>query len=71
MGVLAGKDGGTAWRANGVGNRGIRKEHAHLSNAVNVGGLDEAIAVGRNGLVGMVIGHDKDDVRPLGGGGLG
>ena len=71
VGVLAGEDGGAAWRANGVGHRGIGKEHAHLCNAVDIGGLDETIAVGRNGLVGMVIGHDKDDIGPLGGGGLG
>lgn len=46
VGVLASEDGGAAWRANGVGDRGIGEEHAHLCNAVNVGGLDESIAVG-------------------------
>ncbi|MEK0442639.1 MAG: hypothetical protein RL403_1617, partial [Bacteroidota bacterium] len=52
------------------GHRGIGKAHAHLGNAIDVGGLDESIAVSRDGLVGMVIGHDKDDVGPLGVGGL-
>ena len=71
VGVLAGEDGGTAWRTDGVGHRGIGKAHAHLGYAVNVGGLYQSIAVGRDGLVGMVIRHDKDDVGSLGVGSLG
>ena len=67
VGMLASEDGGATWRANRVGHRGIRKAHAHLCDAVNVGGLDKAIAIGRDGLVGMVICHNKNDVGPCGG----
>ena len=62
VGVLAGKDGGPARGTDGVGHGGIGKAHAHLGDAVDVGGLDETIAVRRNGLVGMVVRHDKNDV---------
>ena len=60
--MLAGEDGGPTWRANGIGHRGIRKAHAHFRDAVDIWGLDKSIAVRRNGLVGMVIRHDKNDV---------
>ena len=62
VGVLAGENGGPAGCTDGIGHCGIRKEHAHLGDTVNIGSFDEAIAVGRNRLVGMVIRHDKDDV---------
>ena len=33
-----------------------------FGNPVNVGGLDQVIAIGTDGLVGMIVRHDKDNV---------
>ena len=71
--VLAGEDGGPRRPADGVGHEAPVEAHALLRDAIDVGRLDQLprIAIGADGLVGVVVGEDEDDVGPLGGEGRG
>lgn len=63
MAMLAGEHTGTAGTADGVGHKTIGETHSVFGNAVDIGGLDEAIVVCADGLIGMIIAHDIDDVH--------
>ncbi len=65
--MFAGEDRRPARCTDGVGDARMIEPHALLGNPVNIGGLDQAVVVGRDGLVRMVIRHDEDDVGPAGG----
>lgn len=64
MRMLSGQDGGATWGTDGIGHAGIGKQHAHFGNPVNIRRLDQCVVICGNGLVGMVIRHDKDDIWP-------
>ena len=66
MGMFSCQDGGARRSADGIGHTGIRKEHTHPGDAVYVRRLNEFPVISRNGLVGMIIGHDEDDIGSLG-----
>ena len=40
--------------------------HPLRGQAIDMGRLDELVAVGADGMSGVIIGHDEDDVRPRG-----
>jgi len=61
--MLSGQDGGPGWGTNGIGHTGIGKEHPFIGNPVDVGGLHQMITVCTDGLVGMIVRHNKDNVR--------
>ncbi len=70
--VLAGEDRGAAGRADGVGAEAIGEAHAAVGDAVDVRRLVDAAAVGGDGVGGVIVRHDVEDVgwRPsLGKGG--
>ena len=69
--ILAGQDDGAAGSADGIGDEGAIETHAFLGDAVDVRRLVQLprVAVGADGLIGMVIGEDEDDVGLLGGSG--
>src|SRR5262249_38279725 len=60
--VLAGENGGPARRADGVGAEAVSKANAARRDAVDVGGLIDATPIGGDGVRGMVIRHDVQDV---------
>ncbi len=62
MAVLAGENGGAAGRADGIGAEAIGEAHAAVGDAVDVRRLVDAAAVGGDGVGGMIVGHDVDDV---------
>lgn len=54
---------GSAGRgADGIGYAGIGKEHSHFGQSVDVWRLDQPLIICRNCLIGMVIGHDENDI---------
>ena len=65
VGILAGQDHRAARAADGVRDQRPVEAHAFPGDPVDIRGLDEfpLVAVGADGLVGMVIGVDEDDVR--------
>jgi len=69
--VLSGEQGGAARGANGVGDEAIGEASASLGEAVKVRGLVDLGAVGGDGVLGVVVGKDENDVgrRGLGEGG--
>ena len=60
--VLAGEDGGAAGRADRVGAEAVGEAHAAVGDAVDVRRLVDAAAVGGDGVGGVVVGHDEEDV---------
>ena len=66
--ILAGQDDRTARTADGVGHQGAIEAHAFLGEAIDVRGLVKfsRVAVGTDGLIGVVIGEDENDVGLLG-----
>ena len=66
MGVFSSQDSGARRSADGIGYTGICKQHTHPGYPVNVRCLDKFPVISRNGLVGMIIGHDEDDIGSFG-----
>ena len=66
--ILAGEDNRATRTADGVGHQGAIETHAFIGEAIDVRGLVQLarVAVGADGLIGMVIGEDEHDVRLLG-----
>src|SRR5205823_861921 len=64
-----GQNGGPAGRADRVGDEALREAHAFLREAVEVRRLVDLAAVSADGVGGVVVGHDVEDVRPGIGGG--
>ena len=70
--VHARHDAGARGGADGVRHEDVLEEGALLGQAVDARGLVDARAVGADGVGGVVIGHDEEDVGAfLAGGGLG
>ena len=63
--VLAGEDHAAAGRADGVRAEAVVEAHALLGDAVDVGRLVDLAAIGADGVRGMVVRHDVQDVRTL------
>ncbi len=61
--VLPGQNYGAGRRTNRVGDAGIVEDHSFFGDAVDVGRLDQFIAVRADGLVGVVVRHDEQDIR--------
>ena len=65
VGVFAGPQHGSAWCANGVGNKGVCKTHTLASQTIEVrgwGNLSQSSTVGTDGVRGVIVGHDPEDV---------
>ena len=65
--VLAGEQAGPAGTADGVGHEALREDHARIRQPVDVRGLDQAVPVGADGLIRVVVAHDIDDVERFAG----
>ena len=68
MGMLSGLDDRPAWSAKRIGHETIVKADALLGNPVQVGGrsnLAQPAAIGRYGLVGMIVGKNENDIGPV------
>ena len=66
--VFAGPDNGPTGRADGVGDEGVGKAHAFAGETVEVGrwgDFCEASAVCADGVGGVVVRHDEEDVGPV------
>ena len=66
MGILAGENGGAARHADGVPGENIFKEHPLAGEPVyRRGGVQrrEPSAVGPDGMGGVIVGHDVENVR--------
>lgn len=62
MGILSGKEGGPAGSADGVGDERVGETGAFGSDAVEVGCFVDLRAIGGNGVLGVVVREDEDDV---------
>ena len=68
VGILAGLDDRPHWATDGIGDKTATKEHALLGELVDVWCADdvfEVAAIGTDGLVGVVVCEDEDDVGLL------
>ena len=65
VGVLTGEHASTRGAAERVGDKRTGEFHTVLRHAVEVGGLDVAVIIGREHLRRVVVGHDVDDVVAL------
>ena len=63
--VGAAEDGCSAGRADGVGAIAMVESHAFVGDAIQVGSLVDAAAVGAYGMSSVVIRHDEHEVRRL------
>ena len=70
MAVFAGEDHRPAWPANAIGTKRILKQYSFLGDPVNVRRVVDLGSVGANGMTGMIIREDKNDVGSLGNLGL-
>ena len=67
VGVEPGHDDAAAGGADGVGDEAVGKAHAAGGEAIDVGGLIDLAAVGADGVGGVVVRHDEEDVGSAGG----
>ena len=69
--VFSGEDGRARRAADRVGHETAVKAHALFREAVDVRGIEQLarVAVGADGLVGVIVGKNKDDVRRFRGAG--
>ena len=65
VGKLSGQDRSSTWRTDGIGHGGIGKQHPHRGDPINIWSFYQVIAVSQNGLISMVIRHNKNDIRTL------
>ena len=63
--VFAGKDYGSARRADGIGDEGSMKYHALVGESVDVRSPIPVGSVGGYGLIGVIVGKEKQYVRSL------
>src|SRR5262249_23134844 len=74
VGIFAGEDGRPAGGADGIGDQATVEAHPLPGDAVDLRCLVDFAAVGADGVGGVIVGHDVQDVRSLpliGGGGRG
>ncbi len=68
--MLAGHDDGAAGSTNRIGHIALIQPHPFLSDAVDVRGgghLGQPPAVSADRVTRMIVGHDEENIRPLGG----
>ena len=71
VGILAGEDGGAARGADGIHRETPVQTKALATDAIQIRGLVDDAAVRTDGVGGVVVRHDEQDVGPPGGrGGL-
>ena len=63
--ILAGEDAGAAGSTDRVGDEAVVELHSSGGNSVDVRGLVYLAAIGADGMGGVIVGHDEDDVRTL------
>ena len=63
--VGAGEDRRARGRADRVRDVAMLEPHAALGQPVDMGRVVDSCAIGRDGLRGVVVGHDEDDVGPI------
>ena len=63
--VLAGEHHRAAGGTDRIGAEAVQEDRAFISDPVDVRSLIDARAVGRDGLSGVVVGENEDDVRAL------
>ena len=63
--VATGCQGGPRRYADGTGGVGRREPRAPVGQAVDVGGLDDGVAVAAGEVARVLIGHEKEEVRGL------
>ncbi len=61
--ILAGQEGGAAGGADGVGDEGVGEAGSFVGQAVEVWRLVDLGAVGRDGVLRVVVGEEEEDVR--------
>ena len=66
MAVLACQDNGPARPTDRVGTEGVVESNALVGQPIEIGRLIDLAAIGRDGMRGMVVAHDVDDIGPLG-----
>jgi hypothetical protein len=64
--ILPGEQRGAAGGADGVGDEAVGEARATFGEAVNVRGLVDLGAVGGDGVLGVVVGEDEQDIRRRG-----
>jgi hypothetical protein len=69
--VLAGEDGGAAGSADGVDGVTAVEADAFFGDAIDIWCFVDLAAVSADGVGGVVVGHDEEDVRMFGGEGEG
>ena len=63
--MFAGKDYGSARGADGIGDEGAMENHALVGYAVDIGSPVPLGSVGGYGLIGVIIGKEKQYVRSI------
>lgn len=63
VGVAAGDEVGPRGHADGVIDVGVVEAHAALSETVEVGGLNERMAVAAGHATGVLVGHEDEEVH--------
>src|SRR5690606_15494490 len=61
--MLAGQYHSTARRTDGIGDGGSGENCPFLCQPVDVWGFVQTMSIGADGLVGVVVTHDKNNVR--------
>ena len=62
MRVEPGENDAAARRADGIGDETVGEERAALGDAVDVGRLVDLAPIGADGVGGVIVGHDENDV---------
>ena len=63
--MFAGKDYGTARGTDGIGDKGTMEDHALVGDSIDIRSSVPVGPVGRYGLVGVIIGKEKQYVRSI------
>src|SRR5690625_1239151 len=65
MGMFSGQKRGPAGSTDGIADKTVDKFYAVIRDAIYIRGLDKTIIISAQGLVGMIVGHDKYDIGTL------
>ena len=63
VGIEAGQVGRSARQAERIGDERLGEAHASLADAVEVGRLEDRVAVRAQRRLGVIVGHDEHDIR--------
>src|SRR5699024_996161 len=65
MRMLARQQGSPTGSTDGVAHKAVGKFYAFIGNAIHIGCLYKPIIIGTQRLIGMIIGHNPDNIRPI------